>query len=231
MATVPWPFLGGLSSTLGGLTSFGLAGLLTSLTITLRGPPLPSELFVSSLVTSLIVTLGGLISLMTDLRGFTSIVTRLGSSTSMATIALNWKKSLRVLQVLQMSQVTLYIHSLIPQQHFCSYPDVSKYSKLETNCLISPLAPFRSLPSSAASSFRLPSSQSSVCKSRSLLKSCLRSETGHRLVGFELWPQELQEHRLWNCCSVCWRGLPPGSRSSRGRIARTELGGPKPPQR
>ena len=98
MATVLWPFLGGLSSTLGGLTSFGLAGLLTSLTITLRGPPLPSELvagvlFVSSLVTSLIVTLGGLISLMTDLRGFTSIVTRLGSSTSMATIALNWKKS------------------------------------------------------------------------------------------------------------------------------------------
>ena len=93
MATVPWPFLGGLSSTLGGLTSFALAGLLTSLTITLRGPPLPSELLVSSLVTSLIVTLGGLISLMTDLRGFTSIVTRLGSSTSMATIALNWKKS------------------------------------------------------------------------------------------------------------------------------------------
>ena len=93
MATVPWPFLGGLSSTLGGLTSFGLAGLLTSLTITLRGPPLPSELFVSSFVTSLIVTLGGLISLMTDLRGFTSIVTRLGSSTSMATIALDWKKS------------------------------------------------------------------------------------------------------------------------------------------
>ena len=94
MATVPWPFLGGLSSTLGGLTSFGLAGLLTSLTITLRGPPLPSELvggvlFVSSFVTSLIVTLGGLISLMTDLRGFTSIVTRLGSSTSMATIAVN----------------------------------------------------------------------------------------------------------------------------------------------
>ena len=131
MATVPWPFLGGLSSTLGGLTSFGLAGLLTSLTITLRGPPLPSELFVSSFVTSLIVTLGGLISLMTDLRGFTSIVTRLGSSTSMATIALNWKKSLQVLQVLQMSQVTLYIHSLIPQQHFSSYPDVSKFSKLE----------------------------------------------------------------------------------------------------
>ena len=128
MATVPWPFLGGLSSTLGGLTSFGLAGLLTSLTITLRGPPLPSELFVSSFVTSLIVTLGGLISLMTDLRGFTSIVTRLGSSTSMATIALNWKNSLRVLQ---MSQVTLYIHSLIPQQHFSSYPDVSKFSKLE----------------------------------------------------------------------------------------------------
>ena len=133
MATVPWPFLGGLSSTLGGLTSFGLAGLLTSLTITLRGPPLPSELvagvlFVSSLVTSLIVTLGGLISLMTDLRGFTSIVTRLGSSTSMATIALNWKNSLRILQ---MSQVTLYIHSLIPQQHFSSYPDVSKFSKLE----------------------------------------------------------------------------------------------------
>ena len=128
MVTVPWPFLGGLSSTLGGLTSFGLAGLLTSLTITLRGPPLPSELFVSSFVTSLIVTLGGLISLMTDLRGFTSIVTRLGSSTSMATIALNWKKSLRVLQ---MSQVTLYIHSLIPQQHFSSYPDVSKFSKLE----------------------------------------------------------------------------------------------------
>ena len=97
MATVPWPFLGGLSSTLGGLTSFALAGLLTSLTITLRGPPLPSELFVSSLVTSLIVTLGGLISLMTDLRGFTSIVTRLGSSTSMVTIALNWKNPLRVL--------------------------------------------------------------------------------------------------------------------------------------
>ena len=128
MATVPGPFLGGLSSTLGGLTSFGLAGLLTSLTITLRGPPLPSELFVSSFVTSLIVTLGGLISLMTDLRGFTSIVTRLGSSTSMATIALNWKNSL---QVLKMSQVTLYIHSLVPQQHFSSSPDVSKFSKLE----------------------------------------------------------------------------------------------------
>ena len=130
MATVPWPFLGGLSSTLGGLTSFGLAGLLTSLTITLRGPPLPSELFVSSFVTSLIVTLGGLISLMTDLRGFTSIVTRLGSSTSMATIALNWKKPSESCRV-QMSQVTLYIHSLIPQQHFSSCPDVSKYSKLE----------------------------------------------------------------------------------------------------
>ena len=130
MATVPWPFLGGLSSTLGGLTSFGLAGLLTSLTITLRGPPLPSELFVSSLVTSLIVTLGGLISLMTDLRGFTSMVTRLGSSTSMATIALNWKKPFESCRV-QMSQVTLYIHSLIPQQHFSSSPDVSKFSKLE----------------------------------------------------------------------------------------------------
>ena len=132
MATVPWPFLGGLSSTLGGLTSFGLAGLLTSLTITLRGPPLPSELvlFVSSLVTSLIVTLGGLISLMTDLRGFTSIVTRLGSSTSMATIALNWKKPSESCRV-QMSQVTLYIHSLVPQQHFSLYPDVSKFSKLE----------------------------------------------------------------------------------------------------
>ena len=102
MATVPWLFLGGLSFTLGGLTSFGLAGLLTSLTITLRGPPLAEAeagvLFVSSLVTSLIVTLGGLISLMTDLRGFTSIVTRLGSSTSMATIAVNWKNPLRVLQ-------------------------------------------------------------------------------------------------------------------------------------
>ena len=130
MATVPWPFLGGLSSTLGGLTSFALAGLLTSLTITLRGPPLPSELFVSSFVTSLIVTLGGLISLMTDLRGFTSIVTRLGSSTSMATIALNWKKPFESCRV-QMSQVTLYIHSLIPQQHFSSCPDVSKFSKLE----------------------------------------------------------------------------------------------------
>ena len=130
MATVPWPFLGGLSSTLGGLTSFALAGLLTSLTITLRGPPLPSELFVSSFVTSLIVTLGGLISLMTDLRGFTSIVTRLGSSTSMATIALNWKKPSESCRE-QMSQVTLYIHSLIPQQHFSSSPDVSKFSKLE----------------------------------------------------------------------------------------------------
>ena len=130
MATVPGPFLGGLSSTLGGLTSFGLAGLLTSLTITLRGPPLPSELFVSSFVTSLIVTLGGLISLMTDLRGFTSIVTRLGSSTSMATIALNWKKPFESCRV-QMSQVTLYIHSLVPQQHFSSSPDVSKFSKLE----------------------------------------------------------------------------------------------------
>ena len=135
MATVPWLFLGGLSFTLGGLTSFGLAGLLTSLTITLRGPPLPSELeagvlFVSSLVTSLIVTLGGLISLMTDLRGFTSIVTRLGSSTSMATIALNWKNSSESCRE-QMSQVTLYIHSLIPQQHFSSSPDVSKFSKLE----------------------------------------------------------------------------------------------------
>ena len=113
MATVPWPFLGGLSSTLGGLTSSALAGLLTSLTITLRGPPLPSELFVSSFVTSLIVTLGGLISLMTDLRGFTSMVTRLGSSTSMATIALNWKKPSKTCRV-QMSQVTLYIQSLIP---------------------------------------------------------------------------------------------------------------------
>ena len=112
MATVLWPFLGGLSSTLGGLTSFGLAGLLTSLTITLRGPPLPSELFVSSFVTSLIVTLGGLISLMTDLRGFTSIVTRLGSSTSMATIALNWKNSLRVLQSADVTG-----HALHPLPH------------------------------------------------------------------------------------------------------------------
>ena len=110
MATVPWPFLVGLSSTLGGLTSFGLAGLLTSLTITLRGPPLPSELFVSSFVTSLIVTLGGLISLMTDLRGFTSMVIRLGSSTSIATIALH-----RITPpVLRASQFTHNIHTITP---------------------------------------------------------------------------------------------------------------------
>ena len=140
IAIVPWPPLGGLdASSLGGLTSPILGGLtsppiltlggLTSLTVTLRGLLL-SSLPAFGALTSLIVTLGGLISLMTDLRGFTSIVTRLGSSTSMATIALNWKKPFESCRV-QMSQVTLYIHSLIPQQHFSSCPDVSKFSKLE----------------------------------------------------------------------------------------------------
>merc|ERR1719397_875050 len=78
MAIAPWLPLGGLASSLGGLTS-----------------PL--------------LTLGGLISLMTDLRGFTSMVIRLGSSTSIATIALH-----RITPpVLRTSQFTHNIHSTI----------------------------------------------------------------------------------------------------------------------
>ena len=96
MEMLPWLPLGGLASSLGGLTSSMLGGL-ASLTVTLRG------LLVSSLaalegLTSLIVTLGGLISLIPTLRGFPSIVLRLGSSTSMTMI---------VTPVLRASQFTI----------------------------------------------------------------------------------------------------------------------------
>ena len=100
MEMLPWLPLGGLASSLGGLTSSMLTlGGLASLTVTLRG------LLVSSLaalegLTSLIVTLGGLISLIPTLRGFPSIVLRLGSSTSMTTI---------VTPVLRASQFTIVV--------------------------------------------------------------------------------------------------------------------------
>ena len=110
MAIAPWLPLGGLASSLGGLTSPKLIlGGLTSLTVTLRGL-LGSSLPDCGGLTSLIVTLGGLISLMTDLRGFTSMVTRLGSSTSMATIALHKITP----PVLSTSQFTLNIHTITP---------------------------------------------------------------------------------------------------------------------
>ena len=110
MAIAPWLPLGGLASSLGGLTSPKLIlGGLTSLTVTLRGL-LGSSLPDCGGLTSFIVTLGGLISLMTDLRGFTSMVIRLGSSTSMATIALHKITP----PVLSTSQLTLNIHTITP---------------------------------------------------------------------------------------------------------------------
>merc|ERR1719237_1799949 len=112
IAIAPWPPLGGLASSLGGLASpiLTLRGL-TSLTVTLIGL-LDTSLPARGGLTSFIVTLGGLISLMTDLRGFTSMVILLGSSTSIAKMALY--KEISPTPVLRASQFTLNIHTITP---------------------------------------------------------------------------------------------------------------------